>query len=486
MWLRVAFTGMSVTLWLALLVQLATLALLRLGLGRTWLRRPGTILVLASVIYDGVIQVLLSFPSVAQWDTDRYGIASGYEADAALLLSAGMLAYAIGFLVTGRGRRQAPSRADVAHCTRVLDWRLLALASVPLAVLAYEGRGYNDYAVLKAPGMAPSPGPPPSPGVASVFLVIVVTLAAVSFLLRHGPRAMVPVLAVQSLVLAAAGERTPVIAAAAALVICCAAAGMRPSRRQVTVTLVLTALAVVVLSGAKAAGERMVFEQDTGLAGRLSALRGEVTAPPPVPGTPGVAGQAALRLDGTSFTAAILQARALGDPLLPASAVPESLLTAVPKALWPSKPDAGYALSPYDAEQLDFGLALVNILPTVPGLYAGYMYPAWLIAFLAFLGLAWGLAERWMLARVTPARLVLLAGAVQAAVSYEGGLPTLADTMRSAAGIAVMAWGAGALVNRASRAEGKRQYAAAVSDSVLSLYSPRYEIAHIRHLQRLQ
>ena len=304
-----------------------------------------------------MIQVLLSFPSVAQWDTYRDGIAPGYEADAALLLSAGMLAYAIGFLVTGRGRRQAPSRADVAFCTRVLDWRLLALASVPLAVLAYEGRGYNGYAVLKAPGSA-VPSAPPRAGI--VFFVIVVTLAAVSFLLRHGPRAMVPVLAVQSLVLAAAGERTPVIAAAAALVICCAAAGMRPSRRQVTVTLVLTVLAVVVLSGAKAAGERMVFEQDTGLAARLSALRGEVTAPPPVPGTPGIAGQAALRLDGTSFTAAILQARALGDPLLPASAVPESLLTAVPKALWPSKPDAGYALSPYDAEQLDFGLALVN------------------------------------------------------------------------------------------------------------------------------
>ena len=50
MWLRVAFTGMSVTLWLALLVQFATVALLRLGLGKTWLRRPATILVLASVI----------------------------------------------------------------------------------------------------------------------------------------------------------------------------------------------------------------------------------------------------------------------------------------------------------------------------------------------------------------------------------------------------------------------------------------------------
>lgn len=60
---------MSVTLWLALVLQFCSVALLRIFLGKTWLRRPGTLLVLASVVYDGLSQVLLSFPSIGQWDT---------------------------------------------------------------------------------------------------------------------------------------------------------------------------------------------------------------------------------------------------------------------------------------------------------------------------------------------------------------------------------------------------------------------------------
>ena len=101
---------MSVTLWLALLVQFVTVALLRLGLGKAWLRRPATALVLASVVYDGLAQVLLAFPSVGAWDTFRDGIAPAYEDDAALLLSVGMLAFAAGFLLTGRGSAAAAFR----------------------------------------------------------------------------------------------------------------------------------------------------------------------------------------------------------------------------------------------------------------------------------------------------------------------------------------------------------------------------------------
>ena len=90
---------------------------------------------------------------------------------------------------------------------------------------------------------------------------------------------------------------------------------MRPTRRQVTVTLVVTILVVAVIGVAKAGHGRRVFEQDTGLQTRMSALRDAVTSPPPPGGdTPGIVAQAATRLDGTSFTAGILQA---GAPRLP-------------------------------------------------------------------------------------------------------------------------------------------------------------------------
>jgi hypothetical protein len=429
----VVSSGMSVTVWLALVLQFASLALLRMFLGKTWLRRPGTLLVLASVVYDGVTQVLLSFPSVAQWDTFRNGIAPAYEADAALLLSAAMLAYTIGFLVTGRGRLQAPSSADVALCARVLDWRLLAVACAPLAVLTYEGRGYNGYAVAQVPGTLSSPG------VASVFFAAAVTLTAVSFLLRNGARWFVPVLAAQSLLLAAAGERIPVLVAALALGVTCARAGHKPSRRQVLTAVAITVLAVAAVTGARAAAGRRVFNQDTGLQARLTALGGTVTGTHSQ-GGPGLAAQTAVRLDGVSFTAGILQARGTGYPLQGPSAVPDSLLLAVPKALWPSKPDAGNTLDPYQAQIAAFGLAPVNYLPGVPGLYAGYLGTWPLLAVTGLAGAAWGLAERWMLARVTPARLVLLAGSVLTAGSYEGGIPVMLTSLRAAAVIAGLAW----------------------------------------------
>ena len=132
---------MSVTLWIALLLQFAALALLRLGLGKLWLRRPVTLLVLASVVYDGLSQVLLAFPSVRPWDTYRNGIQPGYIDEATLILSAGMLAFTIMYLVTVR-RGTAGDGAVIA--AGALDWRLLALACAPLAVLTYEGRGYNN------------------------------------------------------------------------------------------------------------------------------------------------------------------------------------------------------------------------------------------------------------------------------------------------------------------------------------------------------
>jgi hypothetical protein len=67
---------MSSVMWLALLLQFAAVVLLRVGLGKAWLRRPVTLLVLASVVYDGLSQVMQAFPSVAAGDTSATGDSS--------------------------------------------------------------------------------------------------------------------------------------------------------------------------------------------------------------------------------------------------------------------------------------------------------------------------------------------------------------------------------------------------------------------------
>jgi putative copper export protein len=83
--------------------------------------------------------------------------------------------------------------------------------------------------------------------VATIFAVLMVT-AAFAFIVRH-PRLFVPVLAVQTVLLAAAGERWLVLAAALALCMMLAGADLRPSRRQAPAALALTAVAVLAVTG---------------------------------------------------------------------------------------------------------------------------------------------------------------------------------------------------------------------------------------------
>jgi hypothetical protein len=431
----------TVTLWLALLLQFVSVALLRLFLGKTWLRRPGTLLVIASVVYDGVSQVLLSFPSVAAWDAYRNGVQQGFAGEADLVMSAGMLAFTIAYLLAGPGRHDVPLRdGDAAAAARALDWRLLALACAPLAVLTYEGRGYNGVTRVGPTG-ALAAGFTPSAGevAATAFFTLLVVLTACGFLLRHGGRWFVPVLLAQSALLAAAGERTPVVTDAVTLIVLLARAGMRPRGRDVLAAGALTAVAVLAVTGVRAGQGRGLFTSDTGLAARVSALGDGVAGSRTADG-PGLAAQTAARLDGTAFAGAVLQAEHLGQPRLSAAWVPESLLITVPSALWPSKLAHGQGLDPYDAEIDDFGLQQVNFLPGATGLYAGFLPPAWLIAFLAALGLAAGRGEAWLLRRLSPARLVLLAGGVLAALLYPAGLPGMLSAFRGAVVLAAAVW----------------------------------------------
>jgi hypothetical protein len=419
---------MSVTLWAALFTEAVSVALLRCRLGKLWLRRPAVILVLASVACQGLPAVLLSFPSVAAWDRDRTGIAPGYVDDAVLVMSAAILAFTIGYVLTRPGPEKPPASPGVLA---VLDWRWLAAACVPLAVLTFEGRGYND-------AVATGAGTPLGTVLATSFFVILVAVTAFAIVMRHGH--FLPVLIGQSLVLAAAGERTPVLADAIALILLLARAGKRPSVKQVHAAAAMTLIAVLAVTGLRAAQGRQVFYQNSGLAARLSALGSGLTAlaNPAAPGTtPGLAAQLAVRIDGDAFGGAVLQAQAMGQPRQPASYVAKSLLLPVPSALWPSKLGQGTALNPVLLEMNNFGLQRINFLPGLPGLYMGFLSWPWLCVLFAALGVLWGRGERWLMRDCTAARQIMLAGTVIAIMDYQAGLPGMLVLLRSAAILAL-------------------------------------------------
>ena len=229
----------------ALLIQAAAIALLRLRLGRRWLLHPVTLLVLCSAVYQGLSQAALAFSSVAQWDLFHSGIQPGYMAEADLLLSTAMLALTMAYLLTRPERaRMRLTRKDARHAARILDWRVLGLACLPLAVITYRGHGYNGSVKLTT-------GTPLSTDLAVTFFTVLTILTAAAFVLRHGPRWFLAALIAQSVLLAAAGERTPVIAGAITLIAILARAGVRPPHRQIQAAAALAVLGALAITGVR-------------------------------------------------------------------------------------------------------------------------------------------------------------------------------------------------------------------------------------------
>jgi hypothetical protein len=423
----------TTTFLAALLVQCVMVALLRHRLGRRWLRRPVTVLVLASVVYLGIGPALLAVPAIGMHDTFRLGIQPGFIDSANLIMSVAMLALTVTYLLTRPERTVTLGRpTDLMIAAKVLDWRLLAVACIPLTVLTAAGHGYND-------GTAGGPITSLSTNLVAAFFIVVVVVAAAAFLMRHGTRWFLLILIIQSVVLAVAGERTPVLMDAIALILMLLFAGVRIPIAQVVAATGLTVLIILSISGVRVQQSRTLYYKDSGVSARMGALATGLTAAGGSQGgtdTPGLLTQFAIRVSAVDYGGAILQAISEGQPRLSPAYVPESLLIAVPSFLWSAKLDRGTALDPAQQQIDSFGLQNVNFIPGMPGLYIGFLAPAWLAALFGLLGVAFGWFERWMFRECTPARLVLLGGTVVAAIWFEAGLPVMLVQMRSAAALA--------------------------------------------------
>jgi hypothetical protein len=422
----------SDTFLASLLAQAVTVLAVRVRLRAGWLRHPVSWIVLASAVNQAVGPLLLAIGSVGAGDTFATGVSRGYIDTANLIMSGAMLVFTAGYLLTAPVTPLPPGRPGPAFA-RSLNWRLLAAACVPLALVTASGRGYGG-------GSGSGQGAALSTNLTTSFFVVVVVLAAAAFLLRHGVRWFLPVVVAQSLLLTVSGERTPVLTDAITLPLLLLFAGVRVPGRQLVATTVLTALAMLAISGVRVIHGRDLFYSDSGISARVSALAGGLSGIGQADGAgngPGLVGQLAVRIAGVDFAGAILQAVAQGQPRLSAAYVPESMLEVVPSFLWPTKLDHGLTLNPAQLEMNDFGLQQINFIPGMPGLYVGFLAPPWLLALFGFLGLVFGRFERWLLRDCTAARLVLFAGAMSAALLYEAGLPAMLVQMRAAAVVAL-------------------------------------------------
>ncbi|MGH3205630.1 MAG: hypothetical protein ACRDP5_26795 [Streptosporangiaceae bacterium] len=429
---------MSTTLLAGLLTQAVSLTLLRHRVGRRWLLRPVGLFMVASSVNLGIAPVLLAIPSVSAQDGFAIGVKRSFTDQADLIMSVAMLAFTIAYLLTHPERVNGPSRpVNLAALTRVLDWRVLAVACVPMAVVTAAGRGYND-------GSPASAGTSLETNLVSTFFIVIIAAAAVALVLRHGTRWFLPVLIVQSLLLASAGERTPILGDGLALIVVLIFTGIRLPRRQLLAAALLAVVAMLAINGVRVQQGRDIFYTNSGLGSRISALGSGLFGGSSVndAAMPGFVAQFASREAGVDFAGAILQSMSEGQPRLSAGYVPESLLLAVPSFLWKSKLALGTGINPAQLQIDDFGLQQINYIPGMVGTYIGMLSFPWLLLLFLFLGLVFGRFERWLLRECTPARVVLLTGTIASALLYEAGLPTIMVQMRAAAVLAVVAKGA--------------------------------------------
>jgi hypothetical protein len=425
----------STTLLGALLAQAVSLALLRHRIRRRWLLRPVVLFTLASAVSLGLAPALLAIPSVGAQDNFAIGVKHSFTGQADLMMSIVMLAFTIAYLLTHPERLDGPARpVNLAALTTVLDWRILAAACVPMAVVTAAGRGYND-------GTAVGAGTSLETNLVSTFFIVIIAAAAVAFVLRHGTRWFLPVLITQSLLLALAGERTPILMDGLALIVVLTFIGIRLPRRQLLAAALLTVMALLAINGVRVQQGRGIFYTNSGLGSRISALGNGLFGGSPASDAamPGVVAQFASREAGVDFAGSILQSMSEGQPRLSASYVPKSLLLAVPSFLWTSKLALGTGIDPAQLQIDDFGLQQINYIPGMVGLYIGMLSFPWLLLLFFFLGLVFGRFERWLLRECTPARVILLAGAIASALLYDAGLPTILVQMRAAAALALVA-----------------------------------------------
>ena len=214
-----------------------------------------------------------------------------------------------------------------------------------------SGRGLNN-------GLGPGSATV-STNLVSEFLVVVVALTAFSFVLRYGMRWFVPVLVVQSVLLAATGERLPVVTGIVVLVSLLARVDRRPTRRQVMMTLSLTVVAILGITGYRAVSGHDLYRQDASLAARSKAIGVglyALTHTSDQNGTgAGLVAQIAVRFDGNAFAGDVMQGFSERYTPLGLAPVLQSTLVVVPSAAWSSKL-AHPALNPALTEFNYFGI----------------------------------------------------------------------------------------------------------------------------------
>jgi oligosaccharide repeat unit polymerase len=421
---------------LGLMLQALALFLLFSRIGRGVLTRSGAIFILAATAYHGLNEILLwLFP-----DRDFYRrlVAPAHVSQFVLWISIAILLLTVAYL----GALGRPPELELKHeidwqrtrIRRVFDWRLMLIAVTPLMILTVVGQGYAGGAIV---GPDTSQPLQVGAGLALQFLLILIAFASFGIVCRFGRQWLLPVLLVQSAMLAFIGARFIILVSALMLLYALARVGIPAGRKQLGLGLVALLLLALVITSARAAEGRFSTAANGSL--RFDFLAAGVTNI----GSPDtwdlVAGDFGYRLDGNSFGAMELQALDAGWPPLGITPLVNDVLLAIPSFLNPAKTSSALEnRSEKQYAEVYLGLPVpeiypgvrADILPTQLGAAIGFWGPWGMLLTALVIGVIFGRADRWLLRRLTPSRLLIGAGFLFCVLSYEASWDIYSVTFR--------------------------------------------------------
>jgi hypothetical protein len=424
----------DVAIVLGLLLQGSALILLFRRLRRDWVRHIGAVFILLAVLYHGANEIILGlFPG---YDPYRPLVdPTTYVGMFVLWVSVAILMFTVAYLAA-LGHKPAPiPQADIdrqwARSARFFDWRIMLVAAVPLMVVSLGGQ--TSTALINAPQQ----GVAATVGLANQYFLLALVLASFGIVTRFGRRWIIPVVMVQSLLVAAIAQRAVILFAAALLLYAMSRVGIRLKRRQLAFFAGIAVILTLAITSARASEGRLATTSGDSLRfGFLVAGLGQIGSPI---AWHQVAADLGYRFDGNSFGALELEALDRGFPPLGTIPLQNDLLLAVPSFLNPNKDssDLGTRVEKVYAEEhlglSEFQIApgeWLDILPTQLGTITGYWGPWGILGAAILLGLVFGRADRWLLRTVSPVRLLLALGLLYCALDYEGSFETYTVTFR--------------------------------------------------------
>lgn len=405
---------MTVSVTLGLSLQVTALIIVRSAIRGQWLRHTGALLLLVATAYHGLTEVIQAiFPGRNRFYRDL--VPQGAIDNWIILVSVALLLYAVAYAAALR--RSGPPADTVAVSVSAFNLKWLLVLAVPLILLALQGAAFVDTTAQSAPDDGYVVG-----GLVVEFLVFVAAVTGAVAVVRLGTRWVLPILLIEAVLLSAVGTRTMIVAVCVMVLYGAALAGVRLPRKQLTAAVLVVALIAMVVSSTRAVVGRDSFEGDQGAGDRLSALTAGAAALPSAAGVDAVLDDFVYRLDGNAFGAAVLESLDEGAQPVGVTTIVDSVLLAVPSALYPAKLDRPVihrSEKSYYIARFQELPTNRDLLPTIYGTMLGFGGPVVFLLLAALLGLGMARLDRWLTRSASPVVFLLSMGVVQAVLTYE-------------------------------------------------------------------